>query len=120
MKISNFRFYNPVKLIAGDKALGSLPYELKQSGSQCPLIITDRGVRAAGLIDLVIESLKSKGDYGCSIFDRVPPDSSPAVVNSAADIYRKEECDAIVAVGGGSVIDTGKERQITGQGLPET
>ena len=108
MKISNFRFYNPVKLIAGDKALGSLPYELKQLGSQRPLIITDRGVREAGLIDLVNASLESKGDYSCSVFDRVPPDSSPAVVNSAADIYRKEECDAIVAVGGGSVIDTGK------------
>ena len=108
MKISNFRFYNPVKLIAGDKALGSLPYELKQLGSQHPLIITDQGVREAGLIELVNEFLESKGDYRCSIFDRVPPDSSPAVVNSAADIYRKEECDAIVAVGGGSVIDTGK------------
>ncbi|MBW2408804.1 MAG: iron-containing alcohol dehydrogenase [Deltaproteobacteria bacterium] len=108
MKISNFRFYNPVKLIAGDKALGSLPYELKQLDSQRPLIITDPGVREAGLIDLVYESLESKGDFNCSMFDRVPPDSSPAVVNSAAGMFRQEACDALVAVGGGSVIDTAK------------
>lgn len=108
MKSLNFRFYNPVKLIAGDKALGSLPYELKQLGSQRPLIITDPGVREAGLIDLVNESLESKGDFNYSIFDRVPPDSSPAVVNSAAAMFRQNACDAIVAVGGGSVIDTGK------------
>jgi alcohol dehydrogenase len=108
MKISNFRFYNPVKLIAGDKALGSLPYELKQLQSQRPLIITDRGVLKAGLIDLINESLENKGDFNCSIYDRVPPDSSPAVVNSAAGVFRQNGCDAIVAVGGGSVIDTGK------------
>lgn len=108
MKSLNFRFYNPVKLIAGDRALGSLPYELKQLGSQRPLIITDPGVREAGLIDLVNESLESKGDFNYSIFDRVPPDSSPAVVNSAAAMFRQKACDAIVAVGGGSVIDTGK------------
>ena len=44
MSSLNFRFYNPVKLIAGDKALESLPYELKQLNSQRPQIITDRGV----------------------------------------------------------------------------
>jgi alcohol dehydrogenase len=108
MKISNFKFYNPVKLIAGDKALGSLPYELKQLGSQRPLIITDQGVREAGLINLVKESLAGKDDINCAIYDRVPPDSSPAVVNSAAGVFRQENCDAIIAVGGGSVIDTGK------------
>ena len=63
MNSLNFRFYNPVKLIAGDKALGSLPYELKQLRSQRPLVITDQGVRAAGLIDLVNEALEEKADF---------------------------------------------------------
>lgn len=108
MNSLNFRFYNPVKLIAGDKALGSLPYELKQLRSQRPLVITDQGVREAGLINLVNEALEEKGDFGCSIYDGVPPDSSPAVVNAAAGVFRRKACDAIIAVGGGSVIDTGK------------
>jgi alcohol dehydrogenase len=108
MSSLNFRFYNPVKLIAGDKALSSLPYELKQLRSQRPLIITDPGVIDAGLIDLVNQVLEDSNDLVCSIYDGVPPDSSPTVVNAAAGIFRQNECDAIVAVGGGSVIDTGK------------
>jgi alcohol dehydrogenase len=108
MKSLNFRFYNPVKLIAGDKALGSLPYELKQLRSQRPLIITDQGVLGAGLINPVNEALEGSNNFVCSIYDGVPPDSSPAVVNAAAAVFRENECDAIIAVGGGSVIDTGK------------
>jgi alcohol dehydrogenase len=42
------------------------------------------------------------------VFDRVPPDSSTTVVAEAARMYRDEGCDAIIAVGGGSVIDTAK------------
>jgi len=108
MKSLNFRFYNPVKLIAGDKALSSLPYELKQLRSQRPLIITDQGVLGAGLINPVNEALEGSNNFVCSIYDGVPPDSSPAVVNAAAAVFRENECDAIIAVGGGSVIDTGK------------
>ena len=95
-----------MKLIAGDKALSSLPYELKQLRAQRPLIITDQGVLGAGLINPVNEALKGSHDFACSIYDSVPPDSSPAVVNAAAAVFRENECDAIIAVGGGSVIDT--------------
>jgi alcohol dehydrogenase len=42
------------------------------------------------------------------MYDRVPPDSSPDVVNAAAGMYRENQCDGIVAVGGGSVLDTAK------------
>ncbi len=43
-----------------------------------------------------------------SIYDDVPPDSSKAVVRDIAGIYRSEKCDSIIAVGGGSAIDTAK------------
>jgi alcohol dehydrogenase len=103
-----FRFYNPVKLISGDKALGSLSYELNQLQSRRPLIITDQGVLIAGLIELVKKTLEGSDQITISVYDRVPPDSSPAVVNEAAGVFRENECDSIIAVGGGSVIDTGK------------
>lgn len=103
-----FRFYNPVKIISGENALDSLGYELKQLGAKRPLIITDQGVAAAGLITLVAESLAGGAFPSDTIYDRVPPDSSPQIVEQAAGVYREHKCDSIVAVGGGSVIDTGK------------
>ena len=107
MKSSAFRFYNPVKLVSGDKALDSLSYELKQLQSTRPLIITDQGVLKAGLIDLVKKALDGVDQIAISTYDGVPPDSSPSVVNEAAGAFRENECDCIIAVGGGSVIDTG-------------
>ena len=108
MKSSGFRFYNPVKLISGDKALDSLPYELKQLQSRRPLIITDQGVVQAGLVELAKKALDGNDQISISIYDRVPADSAPSVVNAAAAVFRDNECDSIIAVGGGSVIDTGK------------
>ena len=108
MTIPSFRFYNPVKIVAGENALDSLGYELKQLGAGRPLIITDQGVTAAGLCALVQTALDRAGIPSDSLYDRVEQDSSSRIVDAAADRYRKNTCDSIVAVGGGSVIDTGK------------
>jgi alcohol dehydrogenase len=108
MTTPSFRFYNPVKIIAGENALDSLGYELKQLGVKRPLFITDQGVAAAGLTGLVNDVLAKADIAGDALFDRVPPDSSPQIVDQAAGLYREHQCDGIVAVGGGSVIDTGK------------
>jgi alcohol dehydrogenase len=108
VKSQDFRFYNPAKIISGNQALDSLTYELKQLQSQRPLMVTDQGVLGAGLIDRVNKSLEKSDNIATVLYDRVPPDSSPAAVNEAVGVFRENECDSIVAVGGGSVIDTGK------------
>ena len=108
MKSSGFRFYNPVKLISGDKALDNLSYELNQLQSRQPLILTDPGVANVGVIELVKKALIGSDQFTISVYSRVPPDSSPAVVNEVAGFFRENECDSIIAVGGGSVLDTGK------------
>jgi len=108
LNTSLFRFYNPVKIVSGDNALDNLGYELKQLGAKRPLIITDPGVAAAGLIALVQAALNGSGISGDVLYDKVPADSSPRIVDQAAAVFREHDCDAILAVGGGSVIDTGK------------
>jgi len=108
MTIPSFRFFNPVKIVSGENALDSLGYELKQLGAKRPLIITDPGVSAAGLIALVQTTLAGAEFPGDILYDQVSQDSSPQIVDQAAGEFRKHACDAIVAVGGGSVIDTGK------------
>lgn len=103
-----YEFFCPVKVIAGKAALEHIPYELTSIGAKRPMIVTDKGVRAVGLLDPVIAACEDSGLEIVCIFDDVPPDSSTSVVRTIAALYRKEKCDSIIAVGGGSAIDTGK------------
>ena len=107
-----YEFFCPVKVIAGNAALEHIPFELATLGAKKPLIITDKGVRANGLLT-PIESAFTEADAKiAAIFDNVPPDSSLQTVRDVAKMYRDNGCDAILAVGGGSVIDTAKATNI--------
>lgn len=107
-----YEFFCPVKMIAGNAALEHIPFELATLGAKRPMIITDQGVRANQLlapIEAAFESTEAVIGY---IFDEVPPDSSLETVRKAAEAYRSNNCDAIIAVGGGSVIDTSKATNV--------
>ena len=107
-----YEFFCPVKVIAGNAALEHIPFELATLGAKNPLIITDKGVRANGLLT-PIESAFTEADAKiAAIFDNVPPDSSLQTVRDVAKMYRDNGCDAILAIGGGSVIDTAKATNI--------
>lgn len=103
-----YEFFCPVKVISGTAALEHIPFELSMRSAYRPLIITDKGVRGAGLIDVVLEAFAGAELEVGAIFDEVPPDSSLEVVQAAAATYRERGCDSLIAIGGGSVIDTSK------------
>jgi alcohol dehydrogenase len=103
-----YEFINPVKIIAGKAALDNLAYELAMLGASRPLVITDQGVVAAGLMQLVADAFAGSPVQMGAVFEDTPPDSSDTVVNALAGLYREAACDSIVAVGGGSVLDTAK------------
>ena len=105
---SFYEFYNPVKIVSGNKAVDNLPFELDQLGVKKPLIVTDKGVAGAGLIDIVLASLHDTSIVPGAVYDNTPPDSSIETVNEIAKLFRETGCDSIVAVGGGSPIDTAK------------
>jgi alcohol dehydrogenase len=103
-----YEFHFPVKIISGHRSLHSLPNELRGLGVKRPMLLTDTGVRKAGLVDLVLDALGESEIVIAALFDQVPPESSTRVVNGIAALYRDKECDGLIAVGGGSVIDTAK------------
>lgn len=103
-----YEFYCPVKVIAGQAALEHLPYELTGIESTRPMIVTDPGVRSAGLLDPVISACQESDVTIAAIYDEVPPDSSTTIVRDIANLYRQQQCDALIAIGGGSSIDTAK------------
>ncbi|MDE2372111.1 MAG: iron-containing alcohol dehydrogenase [Burkholderiales bacterium] len=112
MKSDCFEFHCPVKIIAGHRALEHLPYELGLCSARRPLLMTDAGVRAAGLLGPIEAAFAAAGVAPAVVFDEVPPDSSLPTVRQAAAAYRAAGCDALIAVGGGSVIDTAKAANI--------
>jgi alcohol dehydrogenase len=107
-----YEFFCPVKVIAGHAALEHIPFELSTLGAKRPLIITDKGVRSNNLLAPIEAAFEATDAVIGYIFDDVPPDSSLETVRTAAQLYRDNNCDSIIAVGGGSVIDTSKATNI--------
>jgi alcohol dehydrogenase len=102
-----YEYFCPVKTVAGHQALEKIPELLNELGARCPMIVTDKGVVAAGLLEIVTAAIDPEINIG-AVEDDVPPDSELKVVNRLAGVYRENHCDAIVALGGGSVMDTAK------------
>ncbi len=107
-----YEFYCPVKILSGLKALEHLPAELAERGCGAPMVLTDKGVRQAGLIDHVALAFEEAGLSLDLVFDDIPPDSSTDVVAEIARQFRAHDCDSLIAVGGGSVMDTAKAADI--------
>lgn len=105
---SSYRFHCPVKVVSGESALDKLPSELKQLGAKRPIVVTDQGVAQAGLLDLVHAVFNTSEVTIGAVYDQVPPDSPISAVLAIVAAYRGNDCDSILAVGGGSAIDTAK------------
>jgi len=103
-----YEFFCSAKIIAGLAALEHAPHELSARDSSRALIITDTGIKAAGLLEHVLVVFDKSQVEIAAVFDQVPPDSSMTVVKEIAHFYQQHRCDSIIAVGGGSVIDTSK------------
>ena len=86
-------------------ALAQLPAECARAGIRRPLIVTDAGVKAAGLLDLALAALP---DMPCAVFDQTPSNPTEAAVRAAVAIYKAANCDGLIALGGGSAIDCAK------------
>lgn len=87
-------------------ALNLLQQECDRIGICRPMIVTDTGIKAAGIVDRVLAQLKNASSV--AVFDRTPPNPNEAAVRAAAEIYREGAYDGIIAVGGGSSIDLAK------------
>jgi len=105
---NSYRFHCPVKIVSGENALDKLAGEFKQLGGKRIVIVTDQGVAKAGLLDLIQDAVAESDLAIGAVYDRVPPDSPVSAVLEIVELYKQHDCDAILAVGGGSAIDTAK------------
>ena len=86
-------------------AVRLLAQECARVGITRPLVVTDAGVRAAGVLQQALDAL---GSLPVAVFDQTPGNPTEAAVRAAVQLYRDRGCDGLVAVGGGSAIDCAK------------
>ena len=90
-------------------AIALLRGECERTGMSKPLIVTDAGVKAAGLLERAATALAQGGSpLPHAVFDQTPSNPTEAAVRAAAAIYQAQGCDGLIALGGGSSIDCAK------------
>ena len=103
-----YEFQNAAKILSGELAIENIPHELIALGAKKVLILTDKTLEKIGTLQIVIDALSGKDVEIAGIFSDIPTDSSIDVINQIVKMYKDLNCEAILALGGGSVIDTAK------------
>jgi choline dehydrogenase len=93
----------PTRIVHGAGAIACLGELVAELEVTRPLLVTDKGVVAAGLADAALARLEN-----VVIFDEVCPNPDIELVGRATVAYRESGCDGLVALGGGSSMDTAK------------
>lgn len=91
-------------------AIDALPDELAARGVERPLVITDTGLTEHGVVERLTSAFSDGSDV--AVFDGIPPNPTIAGIDGALNVYRARDCDGIVALGGGSVLDSGKALRV--------
>jgi alcohol dehydrogenase class IV len=86
-------------------AVKLLKQECERVGIARPLVVTDAGVKAAGVLQKALDALPG---LPVAVFDQTPSNPTEAAVRAAVAVYRANGCDGLIAVGGGSAIDCAK------------
>jgi alcohol dehydrogenase len=102
-----YEFEWPVRWVVGPDSLDALGAELRRLGAQKPLLISDEGLSKIGLFEKVLKVLRVSYPQAQS-FDRIPLESEAQVLQELYDFCEAQKIDAIVSLGGGSVLDSGK------------
>ncbi len=110
--MENFIAYNPTKLHFGKDVMDGLGSALKEFGSRVLLVYGGGSIKRNGIYEKTIHQLKS---INAEVFEYSGIKPNPIIedVDNATELGRKNKVDVILAVGGGSVIDSAKIISIT-------
>jgi alcohol dehydrogenase class IV len=100
-------FWVPTSILLGSGASRQVGSELAERGVRRPLLVTDAGVRAAGLVEPVLAAMEASC-LKVTVFDRVEAEPDIAVAEAAAAAAKGSSADAVVGLGGGSSLDVAK------------
>src|SRR5436190_11746958 len=96
------------RVVVGRELLDSVGFEFMKEGAHRVFLVTDQVIRATGLVDRVESGVVDGGLEVAGVFDDVPQDSATTTVEACAAAAKEAGADSLLAVGGGSVMDTAK------------
>jgi alcohol dehydrogenase class IV len=103
--ITEFSF--PTRIVFGEGALREVPNHLARLGVKKPLVVTDAGVVATGLLGRLVAVLDAER-VPHAVFDAVEPNPTGATVERGLSAWREHGCDGVIGLGGGSPLDAAK------------
>ena len=115
-----FSWFNRPRILYSPGVRGEVGFELEQLGATRVAIFTDKGLVSAGVVNLVAEQIKKSSLELVGVFDNIVQDARIENINEGAAFYRSVGADAMVVVGGGSVMDAAKAINILiGEGVDD-
>ncbi len=106
MSVINYNLTG-IEVLVGEGAISGLKQEMQKLNVSKPLIVTDYGIVASGIVAEVENYLRQE-NIQFSIYSGVLPDPKDVMVDAGLAIYKETGCDFVLSVGGGSSMDTGK------------
>jgi alcohol dehydrogenase len=103
-----------VETVFGDGSIAELGQRAKAAGYKHALVVTDPGIKAAGILDSVLSSL-DEAEIAHSVYDNVTPNPTIPEVDGGVQAFQDAGADFVVAVGGGSAMDAAKGVSVTAQ-----
>ncbi|HXK34882.1 MAG TPA: iron-containing alcohol dehydrogenase, partial [Dehalococcoidia bacterium] len=96
-----------VETVFGEGSIAELGKRARAAGYKHALVVTDPGIKAAGILDSVLSSL-DEAEIAHTVYDNVNPNPTTTEVDGGVQAYTDAGADFVVAVGGGSAIDAAK------------
>lgn len=103
-----FTWVNRPRILYSPGVRREVGFEMSQLGGKRVAVFTDKGLVNAGVSEMVIEEIKNSDLELAGVFDEILQDARIEIINAGAAFYRSVNADCIIAVGGGSVMDTAK------------
>ena len=100
-------YFLPPRIEFGEGAIANLADHVKTFGGKKPLIVSDAGISKVGILSQAVAPLEDANLPYATYVD-IEPNPTDVSITQGVEIYQKEECDVIIAVGGGSVMDAAK------------
>ncbi len=100
-------YFLPPRIEFGEGAIANLADHVKTFGGKKPLIVSDAGISKVGILSQAVAPLEDANLPYVTYVD-IEPNPTDVSITQGVEVYQKEKCDGVIAVGGGSVMDAAK------------
>ena len=108
IKEKTYGFFIPCVSLMGIGCHKELGARIKSLGGRKPLLVTDEGMTKVGLTAQIAGLIKKDTGIDAVVYDKTVPNPTDSNVEEGLEVYRKNKCDMIITLGGGSAHDCGK------------